>query len=1514
MESRDKAIRLFEYLNKLSALNRKKIKRIEDENWCISFREIKNMGAQYISLVEDVSDNQECSYYMEIKKPSYDANIDFLTSDVQFNVDNYHPQDFMSEPHFISLEAYLEKNNIKLDNEKIEKHREKYKTLQNKYDDWYVKWKLWAKKQREKKKICDLFETLYFKRQELENNSETIEFVVANGMMKIPGSDEIHYPVLLRKVNLEFDSIKNIIRVCDAEAQTEFYSAMLEDLTYVNPSVLKDTLEDVKERDYNPLNKSLVNNFIKSFVHSLSSKGDFVENISEIDESYNDIVAYNDPVFLIRKKTDGLFKALQLIIQNLNNGGEVPKHILDLIGDGSSEEFVEKEYSFEEELAAISGESLDILLSKEANKEQLEIAENIESQNAVLVQGPPGTGKTHTIANLLGHFLAEGKNVLVTSQTKKALTVLKDKVSEEIKDLCVTVLDDSNADMERSISGITDKSTRSASSYMKKADELKEERVLLLDELYKVRSKIYNLKLNEFNQIVYEGDSYSPEDIAKYVNENRSELSYIPGNIAPNVSMPLTYDELTTLYKTSEQVTKEEEEYLDSHLICPDSLLSPIDFKKIILEKNAVADCLEKDEYSDFTIKKSNVLVRINGTSISLVDLMKLNTEMVESLKNKVQSFPDFHNWELQVIADGIDSGNKIKKWELLENAVDEYAGQCEKSELALLGKEVQLPSLNLSDMKSNLHTVRDIFAKKGKIGLLDLKLHKNVSNTMETVLISNNKLQSKEDCNLVLDYIELIETKDRLKTIWNAMFRDFDSMRFELFEDDADVKCPKVSDTISICLNWYKDNMQPFLNELRDSGFNVKELFEKDNLMDDTVVSLKKKLNVIENILPVSFDFIQNELKFKELNDKLEKNKLNLDSKSAHPLLMKLNESYVTENVDDYSSTYDSYVAFYRKNNILLERKDLLNKLEKAAPIWASKIRNREYLNTDHTVPESIHEAWKWKQFAQIISDLNKESINELDQKAYQLSKELHKKTSELASNLAWYHLVKRTEANISMKQDLANWQLTMRKIGKGTGKRAPLLRKQARELMARCQKAVPAWIMPMSTALTTLDPSSNKFDIVIVDEASQSDVSSLAILYMAKKVIIVGDDKQVSPMSIGSEVDKIRNLQDTYIKDVIPGYTNYDGNTSLYDIAKTTFKSLMLREHFRCVPEIIGFSNKLSYDYKIKPLRDDSECIIRPFVIPYRVQDGVREGKKNYSEAIHIVALMKACMEQKEYKDQSFGVISLLGDEQVKLIQQTLFKYLETKDIEDRHILVGNAYGFQGDERDVMFLSMVDSNEGHDGTLRKTSNDHESTKQRYNVAASRARNQLWIVHSLDYANDLKSDDIRRDLLEYAENPKLYLNSVRKIEQESESVFEEGVAKALVARGYHIVQQWEVGAYRIDMVALYKNKRIAIECDGERWHSGEQNIKEDMERQAILERMGWRFVRIRGSQYFSDPDGSIDYLEKKINELGIYPEEVDDKGIVHQDKTKLQMRVYARADELLREWEPEKFGEEVTE
>ena len=133
--------------------------------------------------------------------------------------------------------------------------------------------------------------------------------------------------------------------------------------------------------------------------------------------------------------------------------------------------------------------------------------------------------------------------------------------------------------------------------------------------------------------------------------------------------------------------------------------------------------------------------------------------------------------------------------------------------------------------------------------------------------------------------------------------------------------------------------------------------------------------------------------------------------------------------------------------------------------------------------------------------------------------------------------------------------------------------------------------------------------------------------------------------------------------------------------------------------------------------------------------------------------------------------------------------------------------------------------------------------------------------------------------------------------EKKSESLFEKEVAQRLTAKGYKIVQQWNVGSYRIDMVAMDQNGKVAIECDGEQWHSGVEKIQQDMERQTILERIGWTFIRIRGSEYYADPEGTINSVIKDLNSYGIRPYTDSEKAESGYD---LKDRVIAKMAEYL--------------
>jgi very-short-patch-repair endonuclease len=144
----------------------------------------------------------------------------------------------------------------------------------------------------------------------------------------------------------------------------------------------------------------------------------------------------------------------------------------------------------------------------------------------------------------------------------------------------------------------------------------------------------------------------------------------------------------------------------------------------------------------------------------------------------------------------------------------------------------------------------------------------------------------------------------------------------------------------------------------------------------------------------------------------------------------------------------------------------------------------------------------------------------------------------------------------------------------------------------------------------------------------------------------------------------------------------------------------------------------------------------------------------------------------------------------------------------------------------------------------------------------------------------------------------------MRILEEKSKrtgSVFEREVLKRLVRAGYRVTPQWRVGAYRIDLVVEANHKRMAVECDGDRYHPFDK-LGEDMERQAILERMGWVFFRIRGSEFFRDADRAMEPVFAKLESLEIVPLGEPAKDMPPPSH-ELSDRVIRRAQELRVSW-----------
>jgi very-short-patch-repair endonuclease len=134
----------------------------------------------------------------------------------------------------------------------------------------------------------------------------------------------------------------------------------------------------------------------------------------------------------------------------------------------------------------------------------------------------------------------------------------------------------------------------------------------------------------------------------------------------------------------------------------------------------------------------------------------------------------------------------------------------------------------------------------------------------------------------------------------------------------------------------------------------------------------------------------------------------------------------------------------------------------------------------------------------------------------------------------------------------------------------------------------------------------------------------------------------------------------------------------------------------------------------------------------------------------------------------------------------------------------------------------------------------------------------------------DMNDEDMRARLVRWFSNPSAE-RQLSSLEKRCESPFEEAVLKRIVARGYQVLVQHEVGYRRIDLVVHDGKNRLAVECDGAIAHPPEQ-WEEDLRRQMALEQLGWTFFRIPGSEFYRNPDAAMEGLWRELARLSIRP------------------------------------------
>ena len=1498
--SREKLTRVFRYLEALNQHRNPAKRQIREQLWSLWLHDlpehvsIKRGGAKSKLTKSDGKENQSdaaetANFILRVQRPSLT-----LPPAPPAEIADWLEEGWDDPSRDVEIVEAREQSE-----ERAENPPEKFwdnPARKGAFESWKKRRDQWAETEKPARKAMKLFEALYAVYVRIEREAERVELVLGDGVLSwLRSEGQIYHPILLQRLQLQFDASVPEFTLTEADHPVELYSALFQSLADVDGRAIGRCREELEQEGFHPLYNGSTSEFLKRLVVQLSPRGEFIEQgPSESSQSHPSIS--RAPAIFLRHRTLGFAAAIEGILADLRSREDLPWSLLNIIGEEPGHADTQGVN------AATNGNGeteVDVLLSKPANPEQIRIAKQLEEHGGVLVQGPPGTGKTHTIGNLIGHLLAQGKSVLVTSHTTKALRMVRHHIVPELQPLCVSVLEsdlDSRKQLESAVASIAEKLSRAdAGSLEAQARRLETQRQELLKDLEEVCNQLAGARTDEYREIAIAGKAWPPAEAARKVAQEKDACGWIPGPVAAVAPLPLSPGEVADLYRTNTSLTKEDETELSNQLPDLQDLPSPEEFDARVSEKNRLS-MEDLDVRTDLWQSKTP-----QGTAEEIDTLATNLVQAVEPLSGD-------EKWKLAAVYAGKYGEAHRRPWDELVNSVRHVHREAANAQEPILKYGPHSSSeLPLEDQERIAREILAHLEEGGKLGSFALLTHKSWSNFIESTKVNDAHPRAPEHFQALRQFLKLNILRRDLAARWDRQMTALGTQPSSEMGAQPEKTLMQFCNAIHECLNWHGRTWLSLQTQLEDLGFRWERFLGEQPAIIGEDGELLRIAKAVSGPLQAILDARYKKLRLVQISEELREltNSLKFSARTCRTskVTAKLLASVKDEDTVLYREAYDRLLGLKSRQADLDLRHSLLDKLETAAPAWASAIRKRAAIHGRGEPPRDPAAAWTWRQLNDELDRRASVSVEALQAKSEKLGEQLRRATVELIDKRAWLAQARRTSPR--QRQALVGWLDTIRRIGKGHGIRVGLLRAEAAKKMSECRSAVPVWVMPLSRVVENFDPRTARFDVVIIDEASQSDVMALAALYLGKTVLVVGDHEQVSPSAVGQDLAIIQNLIFQYLPG-IPNSDLYDGQISIYDLARQSFGgTTCLVEHFRCVPEIIQFSNIISYDNRIKPLRDASRVRLLPHTVAHRVTGSSRDGKVNRQEALAVASLLAAAVELPEYKKNeagqpvSFGVVSLVGDEQAIEIDNLLRKHISPDRYELHRVLCGNAAQFQGDERDVVFISLVDTAERGPLSLR----DQELFKQRFNVAASRARDQMWIVHSLNPQNHLKADDLRRQLIEHAQDPNHLMRALEEKENRPQSAFEREVMKQLMEAGYRVSPQWRVGSFRIDLVVEGDGKRLAIECDGDRFQPLEK-LSEEMDRQAILERMGWIFSRVRSTEFFRSKDRAMKPVFEKLESLEISPMKSNQTAVREvRGPGDLIDRVVRRAEKLRESW-----------
>lgn len=1319
---------------------------------------------------------------------------------------------------------------------------------------------------------------------EVDSASDPIELVwgVGVGLWKTQGR-HLQYPVLVQPVEIDINeqNMSLFVRPRDSDIQVELspYAALENEGVAAARRGVVDFLAGI-ECSFTPFNPESFGGAMRTCVSILDSSGTYWEKTRQEPYSAKNpspterlVIADTWVIYVRPKSAHYLLQDLQRLKEAARRIEEFPPGTFTLFKNPSNEAPTFAKIPFRGISSPcpepVSGRNPeDLFFPKPYNREQVQIVERLEQAPGVVAQGPPGTGKTHTIANIICHNLAKGRSVLVTSKGEQALQVLRQKLPEGIQPLAVSLLaSDHKAlqEMELAVDNILQSTQRIDVDVLgKEIDAGRKQVDILCAAVARIENEVRDWAQKHLEEIAYKGRTMMPDELARVLVNEHEVHEWLPGPVLWSTGRFAVNDDDIMQLRTIRRK-------IGARLLCH-SWSMPVPEQIPAVEEYAGL-------HQALTRKRAlSEEAETNGLPQPRRDYSPEGLNLAEHILDALRKAHNVASHRHQGETRWLDnlwqkikgqSGNNEEKGlvEQLENFFQEVV-DLESERNALVGYPVTIPAGAECDpaFAAAVSRLADGQPAYGTLEGLTKRVQKKY---LKEVRLLGTPPAGKEAWAWVKRHLAQARAVSICSSRWNSFMRELDGR--EISGGNTEIIKLMAADARQALLvfNFRRTDI-PFLS------MNLVTVFPgpDGNLsLLNGMEAIDRYINALENHLD------QGRLaaalqQFDSLKRLLVGHKNDLCRKMYHEVSCRLGDKSVNESelLAEWQHLREEHGRLYNLQSTFAILREITSKIEMVgATAWAKALLVESASDQhDSLLPTNWSEGVEWHRFMNYLETIDgQHRLQELADELRKTEKRLAKTQEKLVENLTWLRMTKISEEH---RQALVLYSKAINKIGAGKGKvRTPRYRREAQEAMKKAVGAVPCWIMPHWRISETLPAEIGKFDLVIVDEASQSDIWAMPALLRGKRILVVGDDKQVSPSVIGVADAKLTKLANEFLKG-IPLRNLMTLESSIYDLAQAAFAAdnICLTEHFRCAAPIITFSDRHWYKCLV-PLRvpKASERIDPPLIDVY-VKDGFRHesNKTNPPEARAIVREIKSLTENPAFARRTIGVISMLGQgTQAKYIAEMLFDEIGEEKIRDHDIACGDPTSFQGNEKDIIFLSMVD-----DARQLHARSDRAS-QQRFNVAASRARDRMYLFRSFHREDIHNTNDLRGMLLDHFRNPILDVSrQVSSLRELCESDFEERIYDALVARGYRVNPQVPAGGFRIDMVVEGSdNRRLAIECDGSRYH-GPERYFEDLNRQRVLERAGWTFWRCWGANFYRDPNRVLTVLFETLEEMGIEP------------------------------------------